>query len=72
MISNSEPSPSCDADLLKARLKNQMTSGVRWRETMDVILSKGIDTLVEIGPGNVLTGLNRRINREVQSSKANL
>ncbi len=69
VISNSEPSPSCDADLLKARLKNQMTSGVRWRETMDVILSKGIDTLVEIGPGNVLSGLAKRSMKGVVTSQ---
>ena len=37
-----------------------MTSGVRWRETMEVMLSKGINSLIEIGPGNVLGGLAKR------------
>ena len=37
-----------------------MTSGVRWRETMEVIANKGITQLVEVGPGNVLSGLAKR------------
>jgi hypothetical protein len=37
-----------------------MTSGVRWRETMDQFAAQGIDTSVEIGPGNVLNGLVKR------------
>ncbi len=60
VISNSEPTPTCDADVLKQRLKNQMISGVRWRETMDVMAHNGVNTFVEIGPGNVLSGLIKR------------
>ena len=37
-----------------------MTTGVRWRETMASMVEGGIDTLVEIGPGNVLSGLAKR------------
>jgi [acyl-carrier-protein] S-malonyltransferase len=60
VLSNTDPSPSCDAAVLKQRLRNQMTHGVRWRETMDAMVSAGVDTLVEIGPGNVLGGLAKR------------
>lgn len=60
VLSNTDPSPSCDAAVLKQRLRNQMTHGVRWRETMDVMVAAGVDTLVEIGPGNVLGGLAKR------------
>jgi [acyl-carrier-protein] S-malonyltransferase len=58
--SNTDPSPETSGAALKARLKSQMTTGVRWRETMDRFSSDGIDTAVEIGPGNVLSGLIKR------------
>jgi [acyl-carrier-protein] S-malonyltransferase len=45
---------------LKERLKQQMTTGVRWRETMVAMTEQGVDSLVEIGPGNVLSGLAKR------------
>ena len=60
VLSNSDPSGCTDAALLKQRLKQQMTTGVRWRETMASMAEHGIDTLVEIGPGNVLSGLAKR------------
>ncbi len=60
VISNADPSPCCDSKLLKNRLKDQMTNGVRWRETMNVMLDEGVSTLIEIGPGNVLGGLAKR------------
>ena len=60
VLSNSEPKATTSADTLKQRLKQQMTTGVRWRETMATMTGTGIDTLVEIGPGNVLSGLAKR------------
>jgi len=58
--SNTDPSPETSGAALKARLKSQMTTGVRWRETMEHFSRDGIDTAVEIGPGNVLSGLIKR------------
>ena len=60
MLSNSDPTGCTEAASLKQRLKQQMTTGVRWRETMASMAEGGIDTLVEIGPGNVLSGLAKR------------
>ena len=60
VLSNSEPTPTVKGDVLKDRLRAQMTTGVRWRETMTALTDNGIDTLVEIGPGNVLSGLAKR------------
>ncbi len=69
VISNSNPTPTCDGDLLKKHLKSQMTTGVRWRETMEVFTHKGINTVVEIGPGNVLTGLIKRSLKGIATSQ---
>ena len=60
VLSNTDPTPETAGAALKARLRSQMTSGVRWRETMERLMAEGIDTAVEIGPGNVLSGLIKR------------
>jgi [acyl-carrier-protein] S-malonyltransferase len=65
VLSNVEPVPSVDADLLKQRLMHQMTSSVRWRETSLALPVNGIERVVEIGPGNVLTGLIKRTCRDL-------
>ena len=60
VLSNTDPTPCSDASQLKQRLSQQMTTGVRWRETMETLTSAGVDTLIEVGPGNVLSGLAKR------------
>ena len=60
MLSNADPRPETCATVLKDRLRQQMTMGVRWRETMEHLQRAGITTAVEIGPGNVLAGLIKR------------
>lgn len=60
VLSNTDPTPETDGERLKQRLVNQMTSGVRWRETMEQLSACGIDTAMEIGPGKVLSGLIKR------------
>ena len=60
VLSNTDPTPQTDGAALKQRLRDQMTTGVRWRETMDALVAAGVDTTVEIGPGNVLSGLIKR------------
>ena len=69
VLSNTDPTPSLDSAELKQRLRQQMTTGVRWRETMSGMTSAGVDTLVEIGPGNVLSGLAKRAMKGITTAQ---
>ena len=69
VLSNVDPTPAVNGDILKDRLKKQMTTGVRWRETMHKMQNEGITTMVEIGPGNVLSGLAKRSMKGVLASQ---
>jgi [acyl-carrier-protein] S-malonyltransferase len=51
------------ADGIRCALKEQLYKPVRWSETVRAMLASGVTTLVECGPGKVLTSLNRRIER---------
>jgi [acyl-carrier-protein] S-malonyltransferase len=62
VLSNTDPTPETNGEALKARLRHQMTTGVRWRETMERFSADGLATAVEIGPGNVLSGLIKRLS----------
>lgn len=66
VLSNVEPVPTVDADELKERLKQQMTGSVRWREIMLALPDNGINKAVEVGPGNVLTGLIKRTCKSLE------
>lgn len=60
VLSNVEPLPTTDAEIIKKRLVQQMTGSVRWREISLALPENRIKRVVEIGPGNVLTGLIKR------------
>lgn len=56
----------CDNEaLLKAAVAEQLYKPVRWVETINALETRGADTIIEFGPGKVLFGLNRRINRKL-------
>lgn len=65
VLSNFEPTPTMDGDVLKERLRCQMTGTVRWRETTECFRTEGIEQVIEIGPGNVLTGLIKRTHSDL-------
>ena len=52
---------------MKELLYKQIFSKVRWRESVEYMIHKGIDDFVEIGPGKVLSGLVKRTNDKVTS-----
>lgn len=60
VLSNVDPTATTDGDALKQRLTAQMTGSVRWREITLQLPEEGIEQVVEVGPGNVLTGLIKR------------
>jgi [acyl-carrier-protein] S-malonyltransferase len=53
-----------DADGIRAALVDQLVKPVRWADTVRAMLGSGVRTFVECGPGKVLTGLNRRVERD--------
>ena len=55
-----------DASEIPELLVRQMYSPVRWMQSMEYMLKNGVDTFVEIGPGNTLEGFLKKINRNVQ------
>ena len=65
VLSNVEPVPTVEAAVLKNRLQLQMTGSVRWREISMQLPLEGIERVVEIGPGKVLTGLIKRMCPEL-------
>jgi [acyl-carrier-protein] S-malonyltransferase len=65
VLHNVNVAEAADADSIRARLAEQLYSPVRWVETIQAISERGIENLLEAGPGKVLTGLNKRIDRKL-------
>ncbi|MBZ9724593.1 ACP S-malonyltransferase [Mesorhizobium sp. CO1-1-11] len=68
VVSNVSVQPSTDPDGIAGRLVEQVTGRVRWRETVEWFGANGVTTLYEIGAGKVLSGLARRINRDIATA----
>ena len=56
---------------LKKLLIKQIESRVRWRESVLLMINKGVNQFIEIGPGKVLSGLIKRIDRKIKVSAIN-
>ena len=65
VVANVTVSPLTDPEDIAARLVEQVTGRVRWRETVEWFGANGVATLAEVGSGKVLSGLARRINRDI-------
>lgn len=55
------------ASEVQAELRDQLVSGIRWQKSVEVMKDHGVDMFIEVGPGNVLTRLVRRIDYELNS-----
>ena len=71
LISNITADEIFNADELKDLLVKQIENRVRWRESVINMINKDVDQFIEIGPGKVLSGLVKRINKEVNVSSIN-
>lgn len=65
LVANVTAAPVTDAAQIKGLLVEQVTGTVRWRESVLAMRDLGVDTLVEVGAGKVLSGLVRRIDKEM-------
>ncbi|CAN7243611.1 ACP S-malonyltransferase [Neorhizobium sp. LjRoot104] len=71
VVANVRAVPVYDADEIATLLVTQVTGQVRWRETVEWFGANGITTLYEIGSGKVLTGLARRIDKNISGIAVN-
>ena len=71
LISNVTAKEVTNASLLKDLLIKQIESIVRWRESVMFMINKGVNKFIEIGPGKVLSGLIKRIDKNVKVSAIN-
>jgi len=67
VVHNADVAEHPDADGIRAALVAQLYSPVRWVETMQALRARGVTRIAELGPGKVLTGLMKRIDREIEA-----
>ena len=71
LISNVTGNEISNSKELKELLVKQIESRVRWRESVKLMISKGVNQFIEIGPGKVLSGLIKRIDKNIKVSAIN-
>ena len=71
IISNVTAREETDVNKIKPLLVDQITSRVRWRESVNYMINQGVTDFLEIGPGKVLSGLVKKINKDVKISNIN-
>ncbi len=69
---NVDAKPYTDPAAIKENLIAQLTGAVRWTQTVQNMLEDGAEAFVEVGPGNVLQGLVKKVNRQAQTSSASI
>lgn len=67
---NVNASPATDPEIIKANLVAQLTSPVKWTQSVKNMIAGGASSFTEVGPGKVLQGLIRKISREVATDSA--
>ena len=71
IVSNVTARPLNKSDEIKKLLIEQIEKPVRWRESIENMIDQGINNFIELGPGKVLSGLVKRIDRNVKLNQVN-
>jgi [acyl-carrier-protein] S-malonyltransferase len=67
IIANTTAQPLTTGEAVKEELLRQLCNCVQWQRSIEYMINEGVSTFIEIGPGKVLTGLIKRINKDVQT-----
>lgn len=65
VLTNVDANETTMADEFKSKMPKQIYSSVHWTQTIQKMIANGVDTFVEIGPGKVLAGLNKKISMDI-------
>lgn len=68
VVNNVDVVAAADAGAIKDALVRQLYSPVRWTESIEFLAAQGVDTVIELGAGKVLSGLIKRINKELNTA----
>ena len=71
LVTNVDASPVGTDHAVRNALARQVVSPVRWVESVELMIERGVRRFVEVGPGAVLAGLIKRINRDVETINVN-
>jgi len=67
IVANTTAQPVTNGEQIKAELLRQLRKGVQWQRSIEYMVNGGVSTFIEIGPGQVLSGLIRRINKDAKT-----
>ena len=68
IIANTTAQPLTTGEAVRTELLDQLHNSVQWQRSIEYMLGQGVTSIIEIGPGRVLTGLMRRIDRSVETA----
>ncbi len=67
VIANVTARPLATGEEVKTELITQLCNGIQWQRSIEYMINNGVSTFIEIGPGKVLSGLGRRINKDAST-----
>lgn len=70
IVQNVTASPESDPEVIRQNLIAQLTAPVRWTQTMEWLISSGVNEVAEVGPGKVLQGLFKKVDRGLSTASA--